>query len=232
MNTFRAAPVLKIDSGTLEALKWFAVLSMTIDHVNHYLLDAQVPFMFNVGRLAMPIFGFVLGYSLGHPQALSSGIYKRVSLRLLLWGSLACIPFEAMSQNPLPFWPLNIMIALLLVTLMAWLLDRGGSFRVILAIQLFTFGGLFVEFFWPGLVTCLCVWGYRRQPSWILIFVWVAALACFVVFNGNSWALAAIAILVGAPFVRVSVPRLKHIFYVYYPLHLSVIWVLSRTLFR
>ena len=232
MSAFPKAPALQIDSGTLEALKWLAVVLMTIDHINHYLLNNRIPLMFDIGRLTMPIFGFVLGYSLGQPKARLNGVYSRVSRRLALWGVLASIPFEALNRSDLHFWPLNILILLLLVTLIAWLFDSGGPLRVILAIQLFTFGGMFAEFFWPGLVSCLCVWAYRRQPSWILIFSWIGSIAAFVFFNHNFWALAAIPILIGASFVRVSVPRIKHIFYAYYPLHLSVIWVLSRTVFR
>ena len=46
------APLLVLSSGTLEALKWLALLLMTLDHVNKHLLHASVPELFAAGRLA------------------------------------------------------------------------------------------------------------------------------------------------------------------------------------
>ena len=36
------APRLELSSGSLEALKWLALLLMTLDHVNKHLLHASV----------------------------------------------------------------------------------------------------------------------------------------------------------------------------------------------
>ena len=66
------APALMLSSGTLEALKWLALLLMTLDHVNKHLLHASVPELFAAGRLTLPLFGFVLGYNLARPGVLAS----------------------------------------------------------------------------------------------------------------------------------------------------------------
>ena len=55
------APRMVLSSGSLEALKWLSLLLMTLDHVNKHLLHASVPELFAAGRLALPLFGFVLG---------------------------------------------------------------------------------------------------------------------------------------------------------------------------
>jgi len=34
---------------------------MTLDHLNKHLLHASIPELFAAGRLALPLFGFVLG---------------------------------------------------------------------------------------------------------------------------------------------------------------------------
>ena len=52
---------------------------MTLDHVNKHLLHASVPEPFAAGRLALPLFGFVLGGNLGRPGALASGGYSRTA---------------------------------------------------------------------------------------------------------------------------------------------------------
>ena len=90
------APALILSSGTLEALKWLALLLMTLDHVNKHLLHASVPELFAAGRLALPLFGFVLGYNLARPGALASGGYSRTARRLAVFGSIATIPFIAL----------------------------------------------------------------------------------------------------------------------------------------
>ena len=74
-------PRLELSSGSLEALKWLALLLMTLDHVNKHLLHASVPELFAAGRLALPLFGFVLGYNLARPGALASGGYSRTADR-------------------------------------------------------------------------------------------------------------------------------------------------------
>ena len=48
-----SAPALLLSSGTLEALKWLALLLMTLDHVNKHLLHASVPELFAAGRVAL-----------------------------------------------------------------------------------------------------------------------------------------------------------------------------------
>jgi hypothetical protein len=43
--------------------------------------------MFDVGRIVMPLFGFVLAYTLSRPAVLAHGVFRRVSLRLLIYGA-------------------------------------------------------------------------------------------------------------------------------------------------
>ena len=63
------APIVIAD-GALEALKWLGIVLMTIDHINKYLNGGHSALMFDLGRIALPLFGFVLAYKplpAGHP---------------------------------------------------------------------------------------------------------------------------------------------------------------------
>lgn len=60
-------PRLFVADGTVEGLKWLGLLLMTGDHVNKYLFNGTLPFLFEAGRLAMPIFVFVLAFNLARP---------------------------------------------------------------------------------------------------------------------------------------------------------------------
>jgi hypothetical protein len=218
--------VLVLSSGSLEALKWLALLLMTLDHVNKYLLHASVPELFAAGRLALPLFGFVLGYNLARPGALASGAYARTARRLAVFGGIATLPFGALGGLGWGWWPLNIMATLLVATLCAWLIDVGGTARLVAAATLFIGGGALVEFWWPGVATCLLAWAYCLRPSWVKLTLWVGALACLYVINRNLWALAAVPLIFGARYVEVDMPRVRLGFYAYYPLHLAVIGAL------
>ena len=221
------APRLELSSGTLEALKWLALLLMTLDHVNKHLLHASVPELFAAGRLALPLFGFVLGYNLARPGALASGGYSRTACRLAIFGSIATIPFTALGGLGWGWWPFNIMATLLVATLCAWLIEVGGPSRLVAATAVFIVGGALVEFWWPGVAACLLAWAYCRRPRWVTLGLWASVLASLYVFNRNLWALAALPLIFAAGQLQLTVPRGRLGFYVYYPVHLAVLWGLT-----
>ena len=224
------APSLELSSGTLEALKWLALLLMTLDHVNKHLLHTSVPELFAVGRLALPLFGFVLGYNLARPGALASGGYPRTARRLAIFGAIATIPFIALGGLGWGWWPFNIMATLLVATLCAWLIEVGGPARLVAAAAVFIVGGALVELWWPGLAVCLMAWAYCRRPSWLGLALWIGALASLYVISRNLWALAALLLIFAASQVTIDVPRGRLRFYVYYPAHLAVLWIVARLL--
>ena len=226
MNT--KALIVVVSSGTLEALKWLGLALMTADHVNKYLLNAAVPSLFAAGRLALPIFAFVLAYNLAQANALARGAYKRVALRLAAVGVASSAPFIALGGLGWGWWPINVMGTLLVATLCAWLLDLGGRWRVALAITVFVVGGSSVEFWWPGVAVCLCAWSYCRRPSWWMLALWVGSVIALHAVNRNFWALAALPLIFAAGHVDVTVPRARYLFYAYYPSHLAIVWLLDR----
>ena len=224
------APPLALSSGSLEALKWLALLLMTLDHVNKHLLHASVPELFAAGRLALPLFGFVLGYNLARPGALASGGDSRTAYRLVVFGTIATIPFIALGGLGWGWWPFNVMATLLVATLCAWLIEIGGLARLMAAAALFIVGGALVEFWWPGLAVCLMAWAYCCRPSWFRLALWISALASLYIINRNLWALAALPLIFAACHVKMTVTRGRLGFYIYYPAHLAVLWGPARLL--
>jgi len=51
---------------------------MTLDHINKHLLHERVTALFDLGRMALPLFGLVLAYNLARPGTLERGVYIRV----------------------------------------------------------------------------------------------------------------------------------------------------------
>ena len=89
MKTAQGAFPAHFSAASLDALKWLAVLLMVIDHINKFVLVDAVPIMFALGRVAMPLFAFVLGYRLAQSESLQNGVYQRVFVRLIAFGVLA-----------------------------------------------------------------------------------------------------------------------------------------------
>ena len=65
---------------------------------------------------------------------------------------------------------------------------------------------------------------------WVTLALWVGALASLYAINRYLWALAALPIIFAAGQVKLNVPRGRLGFYVYYPVHLAVLWGLARLL--
>ena len=218
-----------IPDGAVEALKWLALVLMTIDHINSYLLDRQVGWMYAVGRIAMPLFAAVLAWNLARPGTLERGVYPRTVKRLLLFGVLATPQFVAGGGTGGELWlPLNILFLLAAATGYAWLIDRGPPMAKVGALGLFLFAGFVVEFLWAGLGLTIALWHCFRRPGWgaaaAVLFFW---LALFFI-NGNFWALLAIPILLSTRHWHVQVPRIRWAFYIYYPAHIAVLWAIQQ----
>lgn len=220
-------PRLALSDGSVEALKWLGVVLMTLDHVNKYLLHGSVAWIFDIGRLAMPIFAVVLAWNLARPGTLERGVYGRVTARLAIAGALATLPFVALGGLGWGWWPLNILATLLVAAGVMFLVDRK---QCVLAAVLFLVGGLFVEFWWPALAIAVGAWSYFRRPSWPALLLSLAGFVSLYLVNHNFWALATLPLIVLASRVDLSVPRLRWVFYAFYPLHLAAIWAVRAAM--
>jgi hypothetical protein len=220
----------RVANGTIEALKWLALALMTLDHINTFIFDYKLPGAFELGRIAMPLFAFVLAYNLARPGALASGAYIRTMKRLALYG-LAASPFYiGLGGVSFGWWPLNILFMLLVATATLYLAEKSGRGHMVAAVAVFLIGGAFVDFFWFALTFCLAASWYCKTVSKAALVVWVLAAASLYVVNRNWWALASIPLILAAPLVDVKMPRFRNVFYVYYPAHLAVLLIVTTLL--
>lgn len=239
-------PRLAIPNGSVEGLKWLALVLMTGDHVNKYLLNGTMPALFDAGRLAMPIFAFVLAYNLARPGSLERGAYSRTMIRLVIFGALATPAFIALGGLVYGWWPLNVMFTLLIAAAVLSLLDKGqrrhliaaravfatGAVSLLGAAAVFMLGGSVVEYWWPALSISLAVWWYSKKPSVSAVLLLLAGLAGLCFINGNLWAFASLPLIAIAALLDLRVPRLRWAFYAYYPLHLAVIYLVRLQMMK
>lgn len=214
----------ELSDGSAEALKWLALVLMTLDHINRLLFDMKLPYLTEAGRLAMPIFGFVLAYNFARPHALEKGMHKRAMKRLLIFGLLAT-PFYGLLHKWLP---LNILFTLMLVTGIIYMVEKNGKDSRLYAVILFTAGGLFVEYAWFGLMYCLAAWRFCKSANLINGASWIGTTAILWICNLNYWACAALAVIFLAARFETKTPRLRYMFYAYYPAHLALLLAIKE----
>jgi hypothetical protein len=138
-----------------DLLKAVALLAMIIDHIGAYIFPDQ-PWLRLIGRVAMPLFLFLVGYS---------QTYRFDGW--LLAGALVVLASQAL--NGVPILPLNILFAILLWRmLLGWLQHRHPAVlndTVVLwvAMGVFYLSSVFVvEYGTIGLMWAVLGW-YVRQ---------------------------------------------------------------------
>lgn len=210
-------PRLILPDRAIESLKWLALIFMTGDHINKYLLNGTQIWLYDIGRSAMPLFVGVLAYNLSRPNHSAHKVYKRTMLRLLLGGVTATPAFVALDGLAAGWWPFNIMFALAAIAAMLFLSDRRDGIGLVGAGAIFLFAGAVVEFCWPALALGIAVWSYCKRPSWGAAALLILSLTLLRFVNGNLWAFGVVPVVVSTALMNLSMPRLWWFFYLYYP---------------
>jgi hypothetical protein len=219
-------PAVQIQDGTLECLKWLAIVLMTLDHFNKYILHESSAVLFDLGRIAMPLFAFMLAYNLARPGTFGRGTYQRAMKRLALFGTVAIPVCIALGGLLLGWWPLNILFMLLTTVATLFLIEQEKKAS---AAFVFIVGGFMVEFWWPAIGFAVATWYYCKRPSWVALVIAIGCCAALAPINSNSYALIALPLIYAATKLPITLPRSKwYVFYAYYPAHLAVILLIRH----
>lgn len=225
------------------ALKWIAIVTMFIDHVAATVLmrlliageGGKVMYesysaMRTIGRIAFPIFCFLLVEGFEHTKD-----HKKYALRLFLFALISEVPFDLAFGSRVPeFEHQNVFFTLFIgfLTMMAFRaveektewnpMVRGAAFSGIL------FAGMGIAYFMQtdydakGVMCIMALYVFRKMRglqilAGCLAFCWweFPALVAFIpiaFYNGKrGW-------------------NKKYIFYVFYPLHLLVLYIVCMWL--
>ncbi len=213
---------VKVSDGALEAIKWLALLLMLADHINTYIFFGSKQTWYELGRLAFPLFGFVIAYNLSRVNDVAA--LKRIAIRLLAAGTVAQLAYALLRGG----LPLNIMFLFLVAVLMIWVsTTNSGWIEYFTNFMLLIVGGFFVEFYWFGVLYVWACWRWCRYQTLLDYALAMTALLSLIFVNNNLWALAAAPIILFASRVHVDIPRIRYFFYAAYPIHLCAIatWV-------
>jgi hypothetical protein len=216
---------------TNNQLKIIAIISMTIDHVGYILFPQYIIFRI-IGRLAFPIFAYMIAEGYRHTRN-----RKRYFWALLVSGVVFQVIYLIFKQS----WYMNILFtfSLSLITLLC--ISYFYKKRNILSLLLLIFEILFVVFiscYLPNIINgfkfdyglpgiLLPVFIYLLPNKWLKL----TSLGLTVLFMSyyNGWVVL---------FALFSIPllwfyngkrgktNLKYLFYIFYPTHFIIIYLI------
>lgn len=225
---------LRLSSSQQTFLKWLALALMLLDHANRTLWTFQ-PWAFALGRIAFPLFAFLIAYNFT-VRGVKPGRYIGP---LLLFGIISQLPaMLALSRDVLP---LNIFFTLALgvdsIPLRAWFaqhLPQGRFWQFLswlASFYLVILFGILVEYGPLGVLLIPGILLLLRCPTvvtGVLIPLLLATINAPHVTSLAAWLV--IPLIYAVRTLQLPrLPRLKWFFYGFYPGHLLILWLLKVT---
>ena len=212
-------------------LKLIAITSMIIDHYGAIFAPHEPIFRY-IGRLAFPIFAFLLVEGFIHTRDI-----KKYGQRLLIFAFISEIPFDLAFYGSLGFEHQNIFFTLFIGLVMMYYLEKSentwnkASIVSIAMIAAFIF---IVDYNIVGILYILMFYltkdmvRIKRLPL-IALALFIVHLSFFGVFNMTQQ-----FALLSLPLLYFYNGRLgpvgswtKHFFYLFYPLHLGLFYLIQ-----
>ena len=213
-----------------EGLKLIACLTMLIDHIGAVFFPQNL-WLRVVGRLAFPIYCFLLAEGARHTKSPA-----KYALRLFMGLLLAEIPFDLALYGILSWAHQSVMFTLLLAFFMAQAMKKLPLWGKVLVVIPFYFAAelLHTDYGGLGIVMAAVFIIGRELPEPMIIQTAGLAITNLAWFSTSFIQPAAVAAMVpislysGKKATRSKL--LQWAFYLFYPAHLLVLWILSTVL--
>ena len=209
------------------ALKLIGVVTMTIDHIG-YILFPKLALLRIIGRLAYPIFAYLIAEGCAYSR-------HKTKYFLSVLGTVASYWAERSLYQ-------SIMITFACSIGLIFLLERARTQRdralwigvfalaltaCFLLFQLRLIPGFTTDYGFLGIITPLLVWLGKRKREKVLALTVGLCLIVLEMGGVQVFSLAAVPLLVLYSGERGKY-RWKAFFYLYYPIHLAVIYGIAR----
>lgn len=226
-------------------LKLIAIICMTIDHVgavigtkfvdgNLYLSGAFKADFYgilrSIGRIAFPIFCYLIVEGYYHTR----NVWK-YALRLFVFALISQVPFSlAVYKAPFDFSSLNVFFTLCMglicmITIPA--ASENGHTPAQIAFSFISIVGitalsilLNTDYSIFGISLILIFYLFRDKP----VKIFIAMLICIFLFENPRELFALISIIPITMHNGKKGPSIKYAFYVYYPLHLTILYFIYK----
>lgn len=231
---------MRILSGS--ALKMIAIITMLIDHTAFVLLSRYEPatqtlftmhgkgyslyrICRDIGRVAFPIFCFLLIEGFLHTRS-----RLKYGRNLLLFALISEIPWNFMHTDNWRYEKQNVFFTLLLGYLACWAIEYfwEKQYLIVLCLLILLTASVYLkaDYGWKGFIFIVIMYVLRMdKPAQAIVgscwlsYEWKACFAFISInmYNGERG------------FIRSK--WAKYLFYIFYPLHITVLVLLRRYLF-
>ncbi|PVX23008.1 MAG: fimbrial assembly protein [Candidatus Bathyarchaeum sp.] len=219
------------DSGR-ELLKWIAILTMTVDHVGAFLFP-ELEFLRLIGRVAFPLFAYLLILGMESTRNI-----QHYFLRLFLFALLSQVPFFLAADHG-PFESLNIFFTLSFGLLFVYFFKKGSLIAFVPVILSFV---LPFDYSIYGITLIGCMYILTKNTKFGAVLLVLLNSLFLIYWNTQFLSLFALPLILlynnGYLNTKITfsedftIPAWrKYFFYVYYPLHLTVIYLIKLYFF-
>ena len=214
-----------------DTLKVIAIIAMTADHVSTYLMEHgtiayEICQFF--GNFTIMIMSYFIVQGLKYTHSV-----RRYAIRMLAWAVISQLPYYLLRHDS----GLNVLVTLLGSLIAVHLLDKKGWGYYILAFAVFIPISLFSDWaFLPLIFTMIFYEADKHDRKWIpIVLLPVVMFAMRWLISSESIAryiseAVAIAIITAIIYLLRDRTEIKakgripgFIFYIYYPVHLTLI---------
>lgn len=202
-------------------LKCIAIMTMVIDHTGAVLFPEIWLFRY-IGRIAFPIFVFLLVEGFFHTRDI-----RKYMFRLGVFAVLSEIPYDlAFRGEILEFQHQNVFFTLFIGVVMMYALEKNGEWpvkavEVLLAMWAATF--LCSDYRFKGILL-IAVYYFLRKRKWEKL---VLGAGWNLLWNWKVQGYGVVASVFIAMYNGEKGRSLKYFFYLFYPLHLLVLYGIS-----
>lgn len=202
-------------------LKIIAIISMLIDHIG-YVFFPEVRILRIIGRLAFPIFAYVLVEGFTYTRDV-----KKYMLRLGVFALLSEIPFDLMRRGVLfETGTQNVFFTLFIGLLMMYLLSKAKGIIIqygIVAFFILVCRFLQTDYSSIGLLVIFVFYVFRERKIEKLMIIGLI----FIATSGSIQIFAILALPLIALHNHEQGPKMKAFFYLFYPVHLLILYLID-----
>lgn len=215
-------------------LKFIGIIAMFCDHIG-YIFFSNVPLLHFIGRIAFPIFAFQITQSYIHTKNV-----KKFMLKLLIFAFISQVPYILFSSTFTTNYSLNILFTFLL-GLIAILIYDKCKYKIvgILSAILISILGYYLKVDY-GIFGVLLIFSFYIFKDNLILLCTSTVLLTFLVrylpeiiqypilYNLDmKYAIfTCLSLIFICLYNKEQGPKLKYFFYIFYPLHLLVLYFL------
>ena len=202
-------------------LKMIAITAMLIDHVGKAFFPHQT-ILSAIGRIAFPIFVYLLAEGFVHTHDV-----KRYMVRLGIFAIVSEIPFDLLFTGKLlEFECQNVFFTLFLgLVMLCLMLKTTSGIEVLLIAFTMILLGEFLRVDYGGMGLLMICWFYQYRERKLLKILGIVIIN--TLFMGQEQIWAVLALIPITLHYRDEGPKMKWFFYGFYPVHLSVLYLIN-----